>query len=200
MDANLLSLIVLMIGVSVLSFRLTKKTKQLTESDTKLQIANEKLAMYRHFVNNTPVEKFFRFINTVSVDVFDTDIKAMLVKYFNKVFVNLSIEHLARLISDIKATVNCEVIMSAFIKAHEHHRLNLSGLALADAIQRGNDEELSIINDFLERLLPGSKTEQLMTAINAMQNFLDIDLDDHVSSDYKIAMQAELIKLQKRIE
>jgi hypothetical protein len=177
-----------------------KQSKRLSKIESTLQIANEKLAMYRNFVNNTSVEKFCKFINTVSVEAFDTDIKAMLTKYFDKVFMNLSVKHVARLISDIKVTVHSEIIMDAFIRAHGHYRLNLSGMALADAIQNGDHEEFIIINEFLERLPLESKKEQITTAISGMQKFLDIDLDDQMSSDYQIEMQTALIELQKRVE
>jgi|GEM_PF-2827280 len=200
MDLNLLSLIVLMIGISVLSFRLTKKIKQSAETDAKLKIANEKIALYRLFVSNTPVKKFFRFIDTVNLEVFDVDIRVMLAKYFDKVLINLSIEHITTLIADIKATKHSMVVMDAFIRANGHYRLNLSGLALTSAIQECDNEKLIIINEFLELLPLELKKEQITTAIKSMQNFLDVDLNDQISSEYKIEMQAALIELQKRVE
>lgn len=177
-----------------------KQSKRLSKIESKLQIATEKLTLYRLFVSNTPVKSFFRFIEAVNVEVFDINIKAMLIKYFDKVFINLHIAHTAMLIDEIKTLKHSEIIMDAFIGSNQRIGMNLIGLALAEATQECNNEGLLTINGFLQLLSPEEKREQIIVAIDCMKGFLSKELGDHIASDYRIEMEAALKELQKRVE
>lgn len=176
-----------------------KQNKRLSEVNSKLQIANEKLALYRHFINNTPVKKFFNILDSINKEVFDADIKAMLIKYFDKVFINLSIEHTANLITDIKRLKHSTAVMDAFIQANQRYGMDLIGLSLADAIQEGDSERLLIINEFVELLSPESKKAQITIAIRAMINYINNELID-LPSDYHEKAEQALNDLKKSIE
>jgi hypothetical protein len=123
----------------------------------------------------------------------------MLIKYFDKVFTNLSIEHVANLITDIKALKHSGVVMDAFIKANQRPGMDLIGLALAGAIQEGDNEKLLVINEFVELLSPESKKAQVTIAIKEMISYINSELID-LPSDYRKKAEQALNDLKKSIE
>lgn len=199
MNPLLLPVLILLSSLLTIFLDYQKKKKQLAEADAKLKIANEKISLYQLFVSNAPVKKFFRFIDTVNLEVFDVDIKAMLVKYFDKVFINLSIKHVMNLVTDIKALKHSGIVMDAFFQANQRVGMDLIGLSLAGAIQENDNERLLVINELIELLPSKSKKAQIEIAIKLTESYINNELMD-LPSSYRRPIEQALSELKKRIE
>lgn len=201
MDATLLLLAFMAVTAFVLFLNLKKKTKQLTKANEEIKIKDEKIMLYGEFTRNSPVKRFFRIIGTVSPEIFNPNIKFMLVKYFGKVFINLDASMMAMLITDVKTANNSIFLNQFFIIAVENDTLNLLGEALFISIRDYNiNNQNDIINDFLEELSPETKKAQIIVAIESMTQYLSRELGDQLSYEYRQDMEQELLSLQKRIE
>jgi hypothetical protein len=163
-------------------------------------ILSERNLLYKEFVNNTSVKKFFKIIDSVKVKSLDSDMNIMLQKYFKKVFLKLKASNFTLLIKDIESSKHSDFIMSAFIKANMKYDLGLLGEALFDAIRSDNEEEQKILNNFLQKLFPENQAEQIKLVIEFLDRYLDRDLGDRLPFEHRKIMEVIREELKQRIK
>lgn len=176
--------------------RMKDQSKELKKQNT---VQSDKLRIYREFMNNTSVKKFFRILDASSIEAFDVDTKFVLVKYFHKVFINLEVAHVANLITDIKVAKQSRLLTEAFIKALDKEEY-LLGNALFYAIKESDNAKINVLDCFLTEVGSDFKKQQINFAIKAVENYLSIDLDGHFFSDYYREIKSNLIGLQTILE
>lgn len=185
----------------VLYLKLEKKKRELAELRIKLQIAKEKLVLWQHFVNNASIKDFFKVIDNVSAEAFDSDIQRMLVKYFNKIFLTIDFSQLPSLIDDIRSIKkHTKIVINALAQAHTNYNLHLAGVALAAATEACDQHQLQAINEFIRLLNDDARKEQIKIAIVFIKKFLGSGGADQLPNERRVEIEAALKKLEEERE
>lgn len=159
--------------------------RSLNKSRANATVLAEKNALYHEFVENTNVKPFLAIMDTVSAKALDPEICFMLKEYFCKVLLVFDATKMHRLISDINSSKHADCLKKAFAQAIKEDGSDLLGQALFCVIKTCNLQGKQTIFSFLDNLSPETKTEQIVEALKLLEYFLEFELGDQVTSEYK---------------